>query len=174
MESFLTPELQQTFNQISLDYTYKHAVHFFDRIKRGIASTSDRGHYEILLKLMNHEGIQYDGIAYEHLMNVDMFQAANRLAFLGDMIFHNIKSEKKLYHSILYCPQILSEYQILRLRLWYEFFSMINASFDISYQNGHASMEIKAENILSFLEKQQVLNDSYIHTLTKKYPDYKE
>ncbi len=173
METFLTPELHKTFAKISLDYTYRYSLQFFDRIKRGVSSTSDRGHYEILLDMMNHDIIQYDGIAYDHLVNMDMFNAANRLANLGDMIFHNIKSKNTLFNSILYCPEELSEYQILRLRLWYEYFKGINHLFSVSYQTQDGPSLIEREGTEEFLKSKEIFNDEYIHTLTKKFPDYR-
>lgn len=173
MKCFLTPELSSTFATISLDYTYKYELHFIDRVRRHISSTSDRGHYEILLDLMEKECIQFDSIAYEYLVDFDMYKGANRLAELGDMIFHNIKSEKNLYASILYCPPSLTEYQQLRLRLWYEYFRSINKSFGISYQTSNGSKEIEESEINSFLESQGILDDNHIYTLYKKYLDFK-
>lgn len=171
MESFLTPESQATFATISLDYTYKYELHFLDRVKRHISSTSDRGHYEILLDLMNHDLVPYDSIAYDHLINFDMYKGVSRLAELGDMVFHNIKSKKTLYASILYCPSSLTEYQQLRLRLWYEYFRSINSSFEISYQTSNGILEIENDEINPFLESQGIFDDNHIYTLTKKYPD---
>ncbi len=174
MTSFLTNELKNTFAKISLDYTFKYPLHFFDRTKRNISSTSDRGHYEILLHLMEHECIPYDGIAYEYLKDMDMYKAANRIAETGDMIFHNIKSSTSYFSSILYCPYELTEYQQLRLRLWYEFLSEIKTKIGISCQDEGRNVTYKQEKVIPFLEERKIFDDEYIHSLTKKYPDYKE
>lgn len=173
MTSFLTEELKNTFACISLDYTYQYPLQFFDRVKRSISSTSDKGHYEILLHMMEHDCIPYDGIAYGYLQDMDMYKAANRLAELGDMIFHNIKSAKSYYSSILYCPPKLTEYQQLRLRLWYEFLSSINTKFGISCQDEDRNITYEHEQVIPFLEERKIFDDEYIHSLTKKYPDYK-
>ncbi len=173
MTTFLTEELKTTFAHISLDYTYKYPLHFFDRIKRGISSTSDKGHYEILLHLMDHDCIAYDTVAYEYLQDMDMYKGANRLAELGDMIFHNIKSTKSYYSSILYCPQTLTEYQQLRLRLWYEFLNSINVKLGISCKTEEREVTYEQDDVIPFLEEKRIFDDEYIHSLTKKFPDYK-
>lgn len=173
MTSFLTEELKKTFACISLDYTYKYPLHFFDRTKRSTSSTSDRGHYEILLHLMDHDCIQYDSIAYEYLKNMDMYNGANRLSELGDMIFHNIKSNNSYYSGILYCPQDITEYQQLRLRLWYEFFKSIKVQMGISCKTEDRIVTYEEAEVNSFLEEKRIFDDEYIHSLTKKYPDYK-
>ncbi len=173
MTSFLTEELKNTFACISLDYTYKYPLQFFDRVKRNISSTSDRGHYEILLQLMERDCIPYDGIAYDYLKDMDMYKAANRIAETGDMIVHNIKSAKSYYSSILYCPANLTEYQQLRLRLWYEFLNDIEVKMGISCQDEERNVTYEREQVLPFLEEKRIFDDEYIHSLTKKFPDYK-
>lgn len=173
MTSFLTEELKNTFACISLDYIYEYPLQFFDRVKRSISSTSDRSHYEILLHMMEHECIPYDAIAYNYLRDMDMYKAANQIAQNGDMIFHNIKGPKTHFMSILYCPPSLTEYQQLRLRLWYEFLNSINTKFGISCQDDGRNIAYEQEQVIPFLEEKRIFDDEYIHTLTKKYPDYK-
>ena len=166
MTRFLTKELEDTFATISMDYTYKCAHQFEDRIRRGIYTTSANKHCNIMLHLMGTEDIPYDEEAQESFENGNACYGASRLAELGDMIFHNSYGI-----SVLYCPKELTEYQKLRLRLWHEYFEIVKMEYEISTQGKDL---YEKEDINTYLKENRILDDDYIQSLTLKYPDYKE
>ncbi len=166
MQKFLTKKLEETFGLITMDYTYKYARHFEDKIKRGLYSTSDKFHYRIMLDFMENELIPYDGIAQAYFLNQDILKGANRLAELGDMIFHNSYGI-----HVLYCPEKLTEYQQLRLRLWYEYFKIVKMEYEISTQERNV---YENKDLRNYLQENRILDEEYIQSLTLKYPDYKD
>lgn len=173
MISFLTEKLAKKFTHLSLDYVYKTPLLFMGEEKNHIFSTSNKNHYDILLDFMEFECIPYDEIAYNLLRNLATEKGIFRMAELGDMVFQGLIYQSVFFGSLFYCPRELTEYQRLRLRLWYEFIKSIDGLLEIVSPEKSKTLKEK-EEIETFLEERKILDDTYIFNLTKKYPNYQE
>ena len=174
MEQFLTPKLEQNLSEISLEYVYKKELIFPDCpgfVKRNIISKSPAGHEDILASWMTKGYIPNDYEAWQHVMRREPLPANMRFSELGDLIVHISKKEASPF-NIVYCPEKMQDFQKWRVRIWWEYFRRANKFCEISYKSQEKSICYSSENIEEFLEQEQILNDTYMRTLAKKF--YKE
>lgn len=167
MKKFLTEEIFN-FSKITLDYTYAYERNFGTISKYNISSTSNSYHFLILQEMIAKGLIYSDSQILEYLENRDVFIAAQYITTLADMIFYFSDL------SVLYCPKNSHDYQLLRLRMWYEYLSLIKKEFSICLALDNRNFkDIEAQKeIALFLESKKILDDEYIRSICKKIPNY--
>lgn len=170
MEQFLTSEIEEKFNKTRLQFVYDFTIHFGDREKNQISSTSLEPHFIILKKMIEKGIVPYDATAWQYLQQRAIFGAIECYTKMGNMIAHIEKDEDFCYYAF-YCPTNIQEFHKLNLRLWNEYCTKKKVEYGIKYFSQNGVVDFSKENqINSFLEEQQILDDDYIRTLTKKYP----
>lgn len=163
MEKFLIPKFENELSKITLEYVYKDG--------RNLTSLEKGSHALILANWMSHDLIPYDEEVWEYLKNQDILLANMRLAELGGTIFH-ISNNPDTSFNILYFPEQIEEFQKFRLRIWLEYLEKFNRIYEIGFYNKNVMEWVKNESAYPFLEEQQILDDSYIRILAKKfYPE---
>lgn len=175
MEQFLTPKLEKEVSEISLEYIYENEKTYMDIpdfVERSLKAKGKMNHIHILAGWMADGLVQYDTEAWQNLQRNYLVSAYRRMAELKDMIVHaSIKKESPF--NLLYCPEKMQDYQVLRTRLWWEYFTNTNKICKIGQVKSNDFVWYNnEEDTLVFLEEQKILDDAYIRVLAKKfYPE---
>ncbi len=174
MEQFLTPKLEKEVSEISLEYIYekeKKSIDIPNFIERGLKAKGKMKHIYILAGWMADGLIQYDDMAWQNLKRNYLVNAYRRMAELKDMIVH-ASIDKESPFNLLYCPEKMQDYQVLRTRLWWEYFTNSNKICKIGQVKSDDFVWYDEKETSVFLEEQKILDDTYIRVLTRKfYPE---
>ena len=114
-----------------------------DGYKRyGWFSTSIMSHYSILQKMVEEDRQPDGSLMYSHLQRQD-FKKATDIGIEHGNMFVQLPFCAKSGISAIYLNQSLGEYQLIRMRLWLEYFKLYNCQYAISYFNGMNAVEIE-------------------------------
>ncbi len=159
---------------ITLDYTYKYPREYPGKTMCGVSSDSLQYHYEILLQMMLKEQIPDIFSIFKLLQGYEVFKAQEELASLGDMSLHRVIGDENFSGFFcFFCPLKLSDSQLLRLRMWYEYTKIRSCCLNfhvLSYQ-GFVDYEATSD-VQSYFQQQQIMDDEFVLSLVKKYPNY--
>jgi len=160
-------------DSITLDYTYQNLRKIGDRFISHISSTSDKYHYQSLQDFMLKDLIPNNYDIFILLQHFDTLEAQKQFALLGDMTSRRVLGDDMFQgFEGFVCPKKLSESQILRLRLWYEYSKVINSNFSILAQQTFNFETYETEQELKeYFNEQRILDDNYILSLMRKYPN---
>lgn len=174
MEQFLTPRLEKELSNVTMEYIYEkertfdHVPNF---VKRTMISKDKGGHENILAGWMSEEMIPSNYEAWEHLKIANVVPACICMAKLGDMVVH-ISTKKESPFNIFYCPEKMHEFQKLRMRLWWEYFSLTHQFCEINSFSQSKEICYSYQEVDNFFKQEQITDDAYIRTLALKfYPE---
>ncbi len=172
--TILTKEMQEKFDRITLDCAFSNEREYAGNIKKNHISYldgSDSSKIYILDKLREREFIIDDATLISYLQNNDVVGALTYLTTFGDLFI--TKEETGGYQlADIYCPKVLSPYQILRLRMWYEYFNRYVSGYEIHSPNYQKPIDCEEELFQEFINENHINDDEYIRKLTPKYPNF--
>lgn len=158
---------------ITLDYVYSDLTALPHKTVYHVSSESIDFHSIILLNMMEEGLILQDSFVYQMLNQLKFYGAAHLLVKRQDMIMQ-IKTIAPYFpgYGICYCPSVLSEIEKIYLRKWYEFFQLTKGTLTISQHKEEENLKYESPILAQkFLEEEQILNDTYMRSLIRKYSD---
>jgi hypothetical protein len=161
----------QTMQSITLDYIYSDFN--LDKKTSHVASCSIDYHCMILQRMMEEGQVLYDAQVYDMLDRGEFYPACHVLTKRHDMIMQ-VKTIAPHFpgYGICYCPISLSEIEKIYLRKWYEFFQETKGFLTISMHRDNVKYYCESSAFVqNYLEKEQILDDTYMRSLLRKYPD---
>jgi len=161
-------------NQISFECVYKNPRIYSGKTMCSAFSTSLDYHFQIISKMMSGKQIPETAKISQLLLERDSIAAQMELPRLGDMAARFIRDELSFEGiGFFTCPEVLVDNQILRLRMWYEYYLRKNCPYSImAIQDQEFVSYENLTEIKNYLQAQKVLDDEYILAIKKKHPDY--
>lgn len=164
----------KTMDSISFDYTYQYPRKYPGRTICGVSSDSLQYHYEIMLQMVLKEQIPDNAVIFEMLQNYATFLAQEEFAKMGDLSLRRLLGNGQFGgFFFFFCPERLSNSQVLRLRMWYEYMKKVQTcqGYHVLMNNDFVDYE-DPESISIYLQQQRILDDEYVLSLVKENPDY--